>query len=61
MEKIQDFLETKKKYEAKLWDDQIGFLINSNLFRHTNIEFTEGICCLRNNRNLPADIRLYTR
>ena len=32
MEKIQDFLETKKKYEATLWDDQIGFFLLTVIF-----------------------------
>ena len=32
MEKIQDFLETKKKYEAKLWDYQMGFFLITIIF-----------------------------
>lgn len=32
MEKLQDFLETKKKYEATLWDDQIGFFLLTVIF-----------------------------
>ena len=32
MEKIQDFLETKKKYEATLWNDQMGFFLITIIF-----------------------------
>ena len=32
MEKIQDFLKTKKKYEANLWNDQIGFFLITIIF-----------------------------
>ena len=32
MEKIQGFLKTKKKYEANLWDDQIGFFLLTVIF-----------------------------
>ena len=32
MEKIQAFLKTKKKYEANLWNDQIGFFLITIIF-----------------------------
>lgn len=32
MRKIQDFLDMKKQYEAKLWDDQIGFFLLTLFF-----------------------------
>ena len=31
-EKIQDFLDMKKHYEAELWDDQIGFFLLTLIF-----------------------------
>ena len=32
MEKIQGFLKTKKKYEANLWNDQMGFFLITIIF-----------------------------
>ena len=37
MEKLQDFLETKKKYEATLWDDQMGFFLITIIFLRVQI------------------------
>lgn len=32
MSNIEDFIEMKEKYQAKMWDDQVGFFLLSSLF-----------------------------